>query len=483
MNHPLRPSDFIAPAKIAAAMRARSREQDALDTACGWPEIETAARHAEEQRALDESKYEEDDYDLDLVAASDWEGMPVPERKWIVPGWIPSGAVTSVAGKGGAGKSLAVQQWLSAISVGAEFMGLRSACPMPVMYVNCEDTQDELHRRQVAIANAMGRSLGGFSSNMLLAPRVGLENALGTITDRGKFAPSELFNAIQFNAIRMGIKVVALDNAMQHFVGNPNDNGEVTRFLNALTALALAIDGAVVLVAHTAKADGSEFMGCMAWENGVRCRLYMTRETDDDGKEIIGSDRRILSRNKANMAGIGERIEMEWQGGAFVPAIQTGDDGADAQHEAAFLRCLDEATAAKRNVSHTPSVNYAPKVFAAMQAANKASKRNLERAMQRLFDKGQIVANSYLWNDEGRRPKSGIKRAESCPNRRPNPRPHTMPEPPEPLGPNPPAHSLYTTYISGAGPDGPPPLTDDEYLAILEADAAIAEAMGWEERP
>jgi RecA-family ATPase len=398
---------------------------------------------------------------LQLIDVGDWQGLPVPEREWIVPGWILPRAVTLIAGAGGTGKSLLIQQWLSAIALGDPFLGTRGTAPVPVLYVNCEDDTLELHRRQDAIAKAAGRQLSTYAGKVHLVARVGHNNPLGTVGDDGKFQSTALYRDIRDAALKIGAKVVALDNAMQHYVGNLNDPAAVTAFCNALARLALNINGAVILAGHVAKADGSQFAGTMAWENAVRTRLFLSRETDADGEEIEDSDRRYLTRGKGNYARKGDRLEMTWHAGAFYSESpeNTGQDFADEQHESAFLRCLDEATAQRRNSSHSIGANYAPTLFATFKTAGGVKKKDLERAMSRLFDRSQIIANSYLWHDEKSRPKSGIKRAENVPDHRPEPVPHTVPKPPEPIPQTVPRTPPYTTY-NGAGPDGPLPLTE-----------------------
>jgi RecA-family ATPase len=418
--------------------------------------------------------------ELELISVSAWEGKPIPERRWVIRDWIPLHGVTLLAGRGGTGKSLMAQQWASAISVGAEFMGLRSTAPMSSLYVNCEDPADELHRRQDAIAKALGRSLGSFSQRLYLAARMGAENALGTLDERGHFRPSRLFDALRMSCIELGFRVLVLDNAMQLFVGNQNDNGEVTRFLNALSGIALVIDGAVILVAHTAKLDGSEFAGCMAWENAVRSRLYLTRDPDDEAGDV-----RLLSRNKANASAIGDRLEIEWHAGAFRAVDRGNPDGSEARHEAAFLKCLAEATAARRNVSDKPSAAFAPKIFAGMAGGKQSGQKALGQAMQRLFDKGQIVANFPLWRDPAqRRQVYGIARA-NCAGAHQTP----AQTPAQTLAPNASNQAAQTASQTlpilriGAGPDGPPPLSEEDYVASLAADVAIAEELGWEAQP
>lgn len=394
---------------------------------------------------------------LQLIDVGDWQGLPVPEREWIVPGWILPRAVTLIAGAGGTGKSLLIQQWLSAIALGDPFVGICSTAPMPVLYINCEDDQLELHRRQAAIAVASLRELSEYSGKMSIAVRLGFDNPLGVVDQLGVFKPTQLYNELRDSACRRGVRVIALDNAMQLFVGNLNDPLQVTRFCNALARLALDIDGAVILAGHIAKADGSQFAGTMAWENSVRSRLFLERETVN-GEELEQSDRRYLSRGKANYARKGDRLAMTWHNGAFHSDTPNavGLNITETHDEDAFLRCLDAATAQRRNVSDKPSVSYAPKIFSKMKERGNVNKAALERAMERLFNRGEIIANTFLWKDEKGRSKSGIVRVEHTAEFPPNRPPERSPDPNIPFTRTTPHTPVYTSYI-GAGPEAHPP--------------------------
>jgi len=431
---------------------------------------------------------------LKVIDVGQWDGHPVPEREWVVPGWIPPRAVTLLAGAGGTGKSLLIQQWLSAISMGDLFMGVRATAPAPVLYVNCEDDVDELHRRQHAIAKAFNRQMASYAGRVHLVARVGMDNQLGVIDEKtGKFIPSEFYREIRNAAFKVGAKVIALDNAMQIYVGNLNDPREVTVFCNALARLALDTGAAVVLAGHIAKSDGSQFAGSMAWENAVRMRLFLNRETDENGDEIENSDHRILTRGKANSARKGERLSMVWHEGAFYSDRDVKmADGREAAQDAAFLRCLDRVTEQRRHVSHMPAANYAPKVFATMSESAGSGKRALEAAMNRLIDAREIILNQELWRDEkNRRPAYGIARAkaQSCANPRANPAQTDAQTVREPCA-NPAqtrAHTpLYPTDITGGAVGcpaseqdyeigaGPQPVPDDPgYLALVEAELSL----------
>jgi RecA-family ATPase len=385
-----------------------------------------------------------------VINAGAWAGQSAPPRPWIVQGWLPSKAVTLLAGDGGTGKSLMVQQWLSCLSQGLPFIGVRGVLPVRCLYLNCEDPADELWRRQESIARALDRQMTTFADDMVIAPRLGeSDNSLGSFTEAGRFVPGALFEAVRAHCVAHGVRVLALDNVAHLYSGHENIRGEVTAFLNALSRLALEIDGAVILVGHPAKADDSQYSGSTAWENGVRNRLFLSRPDDGAGNALDNT--RILSRNKANLASIGDKISMAWHEGAFYPPGAVEDETArDAVAESTFLACLDHATQLGRNTSDKPSPAYAPKMFASMKQARGIKQRELERAMQRLFDRGEIIANAYLWHDKKSRHKAGIKRAENVPNHPPEPVPQTTPKRPEPLPQTVPHTHPYTTYNGGA---------------------------------
>ena len=56
----------------------------------------------------------------------------------------------------------------------------------------------------------------------------------------------------------MGARLVILDTAADLFGGNENDRGQVRQFMNALSRIAMKINGAVVLCAHPSRAGMSD---------------------------------------------------------------------------------------------------------------------------------------------------------------------------------------------------------------------------------
>jgi RecA-family ATPase len=239
---------------------------------------------------------------LDLVDPVSLFGIDPPERRWLWESWIPDRAVTVISGDGGTGKSLLALQLATACATGRLFLG-NTVKRCNVLVVACEDEKDELHRRQDCINREHDLSLADLEG-MTWLPRAGMENVMMLFNADGTGAKTPFFDQVISAAKSLGAGLVVLDTAADLFGGNENIRPQVRQFINALTALALAIDGTVILLAHPSqagKALGTGESGSTAWSNSVRSRLYLSRPTAEKG-EPEDKDARVLSRQKSNYA-------------------------------------------------------------------------------------------------------------------------------------------------------------------------------------
>jgi hypothetical protein len=92
---------------------------------------------------------------------SDWADRDIPERDWILPGWIPRLQATGIYGVGGVNKTDFCVQMLLARSRGLSFVGFELEAS-PVLGMFCEDTEEEIIRRATKIAASYGMSLADF---------------------------------------------------------------------------------------------------------------------------------------------------------------------------------------------------------------------------------------------------------------------------------------------------------------------------------
>lgn len=348
-------------------------------------------------------------FPLNAVYAPSLAGKPLPERQWIVPGWIPSRAVTMLNGDGGVGKSLVALQLMVSCALGRPWLGLPTK-RMKTFALFCEDDQAEVHLRLNDIARSEGVEFDDLEG-VGWAARSGLENVLmafGQQEQVGRATP--LWGALSEEIKAFGAQLVVIDTLADAFGGNENFRSQARSFIGQLRGLANAINGAVILTAHPSvagQASGTGLSGSTAWNNSVRSRIYLTRPKADDGDQ--DDNARILKRVKANYASASDQLKLRYGNGVLVADTAAGlewmtHDRADA----AFLVALRALKAEGRSVSHSPGANFAPKIMAGRPETKGFNKPDLTQAMNRLLQAGRIRGNMEVGRKPNRHPLIGL---------------------------------------------------------------------------
>ncbi len=235
-----------------------------------------------------------------------------PARDWMVEGCFLRGTVALVAGDGGIGKSLLMQQLATSAVLGRPWLGL-SVTPGRALYLGCEDDGDELHRRQWAINRALGCEMEDvLDAGLDLHARVGHDNVLMRL-DRStwKMTRTSLMDKLVVRCRRTGVQYVIVDTATQTFAGNQNDENQVVAYVNEFRRLAIAIQGVVIFTKHpsmTGRALGTGESGNVAWSNSVRARLYLHEH------KALGL---VLDGMKANYGPKLKPVPLRWERGVF----------------------------------------------------------------------------------------------------------------------------------------------------------------------
>jgi RecA-family ATPase len=337
---------------------------------------------------------------LEVVNPRELQGLPAPERQWLVPDWVPMARVTGLYGAGGEGKTRLAQMLATASAiVGGQWLGLpvRTCNSLLVFW---EDDQDEMHRRQAEVNDHFHCDFSDLSGIQWL-PRLGHDNVMMTFAD-GWPVRTSFFDEIAKAAKRHGAQLLIIDTLADVFVGNENDRAQARMFAQqVLGALARDLNGAVIVLAHPSRAgmnSGSGESGSTAWVGTFRSQLYLSTPKAGEG-EPADPDVRLLTRKKSNAARRDETIELRWRNGVFVPTRQAGILGSIERRscERVFLDLLHAIIAEGRHVSensHAP--NYAPKLFAMRPDREGFTKADFSRAMQALFAKREIAVGEYL---------------------------------------------------------------------------------------
>lgn len=250
---------------------------------------------------------------------SELQGREPAPVSFIVDGCIPRGAVTLLAGQPDVGKSYLAQQLLTAVATGHDWLG-RQVERCRTFGLFAEDSDQIFHVRQERISRHYGIEHGDLELDVAWLSRDGGNT---TLLSFGRWdttgAPSALWERqlvpFLFDA---GVQLVVIDNARRVFRGNENDANQVASFIEMLTRLAVALDGAVVLPAHPPKAGNSYFSGSGAWEGAVRAAMSLERPRHYDEYSQEPYDERVLWMRKSNWAGRRPPIPLRFVDGVFV---------------------------------------------------------------------------------------------------------------------------------------------------------------------
>jgi RecA-family ATPase len=323
-----------------------------------------------------------------------WHGKPVPERDWIVHNRIIRRNVALLSGPGGIGKSILIKQLGVAHVLGRDWLGTMPV-QGPVIYLNCEDDERELHYRFHAVLDHYGAgfdALGDFHLTAL----AGKDAVLGETSHQGIVKPTRLFDLLYKRACAIRPILVAIDTAADVFAGNENDRAQVRQFIGLLRRIAIDASCAVLLASHPSVSGmdrGDGLSGSTAWHNSVRTRLYFqsAHKPNDGGNDGL----RELRCMKSNYGPDGEVVRLRFDNGVFKPIAEPSSVERMAQEkktEALFLDLLDRLNRQGQRVSPHPSSpqNYAPKFFAKHGDTNGTGQKALETAMQRLLNAGTI---------------------------------------------------------------------------------------------
>jgi RecA-family ATPase len=335
-----------------------------------------------------------------------------PVRQWALPDWLGMGYVTLFSGAGGMGKTSIAQAMGSCIALQRDYLA-DPAQPRKVLMWACEDDEDELWRRQLAIANALKCPLSDFKDQFILQSYDGEDVELCAMVD-GRVAVSGMLAELVQQIGDYKAEVVILDNIARLYGCNENDRHQVTQFMALLTGAAKPTGAAVMLLGHPAKGLGSEYSGSTAWEGAARARLYLGRTlpdqeqpqnqpTEDDGV-------RYLSRRKANYTTKDYRV-IRYANGVMAPdeAMRPATSRPTEFAKDIVVRAVVALERmGKYGVAATNSADYLPKLANNYGLTEGVGHKQFITAMRELELAG-VLTMEVVGAYQNRSPKKGFK--------------------------------------------------------------------------
>ena len=352
----------------------------------------------------------------------DWEALTdeePPAREWAIPNWWGIGFLTLLAGPGGVGKTLLAQQMASALAVGAPFLE-RPIKPLRVLMWAGEDDADELWRRQIQIAKQMRLPLNAFT-NFIVESFAARDCTLVDMSF-GALHPTSMMDELAAQVADYDADCIILDNVARMYGGDENNRHQVTKFVNMIArACNTRKPTAQMLLAHPAKAGGSEYAGSTAWEAAVRSRWYFGRTTPD-AEENAATDinARVLSRRKSNYSGLDE-IHMEFctESGILKPIAyqeKTNVGLHPLRAERIILDALNKLVVQQVCVSDAPRAqNFAIKAMMERGLIERKNEKQLAGMLYKLMESGKIIRQA-IGTYANRTPRMGLAVAASAQN-------------------------------------------------------------------
>lgn len=391
-----------------------------------------------------------------------WSRFDPEPKAFRMAGVVPEGEVTLFTGPGGTNKSTFGLQLCAASAAGKPMLGI-AVEPGAALYVTAEDDDRENHWRLKKIAAAIGTSLNDLAGKLsVVSLRGRLNNELAIFDQEGKLRPAPAFALLRSTIQATGAKLIVLDNVGHLYIGNENDRGQVTGFINLLYQLCREQGVTIILIGHPNKA-GDSYSGSTAWLNAVRSQIVLQRPEDG-----MDPDARVLTLGKANYARPDQQLTFRWHDFALILDQDLPEDrraelaaivGANTEN-AAFLACLAERAGQGegRQVGPNSGPNYAPSQFEGMPQAKGLKRDRLKAAMDRLFSIGAIETYTFRNTSKGR-DVTIIRATPNTPEHLPRTVPEHLPQTPPNSSPEHlPPHTPLLRKGTGAAFQGSAPV-------------------------
>lgn len=374
----------------------------------------------------------------------EWSGVDPKPREWEVEGWIPRNEVTLLYGDGGIGKTLLTHQYATCAAAGVDWLG-QSTRRAKVMCFFCEDSEEELHRRQIEINRHLGLEMAATADSLRIACRRYMDNLMALWERSGAMQRTAVWAQLVGDAKAFGADVIVLDTLADIYAGDEVNRAQVTAFVKScLGRLAQEIGGSVIVLGHpslSGKSSGSGTSGSTAWSNAVRSRLYLRFPKGTEKGNV-----RELEGMKMNYGPKGGLLKLRWKSGAFeavasnmAPSVSKidlnpfkgeGGGGASAAHavgggvpgiegmvELAIVNTLRLWPEEGMSLGSAHSRTYAPRICKRLDADafEMFGPEDIEAGFERLLGRGAIKACEVA-KSASRHPVMGFREAPAPDN-------------------------------------------------------------------
>ncbi len=356
-----------------------------------------------------------------------------PDRRWLLEGCFPAGKVGMLVATGGTGKSQFALQW--AISV-ATSEGLAGAWQIgehgAVLALFAEDDEEEIHRRFRNCIHSMthgDRDAVEFykrlDANLYVKSMVAENNLMTNTIKGGEVIQTDYIQRLALTVAGVqNLKLVIIDPASRFRGGDENASQDVTRFVEALEAIAKTTGAAVLVVHHMNKAAANSTeqtqgasRGSSALTDGVRWQMNLATFTTAEAKEYaIPDDQRgyylTATITKNNYAAPQPKVILKRGDGGYLHSIAlTSNKEVKAQDlNAKIMQLVSDEEKAGRIYSKTAFSTQ----FGGISQVLAVGENTVRDALNALINSGKLIQRGGKLAAYGRAvPKAKIKLRKS----------------------------------------------------------------------
>ena len=323
------------------------------------------------------------------------EDIEEEEVEWLIPGWIPKGAITTLCADGGTGKTTLWANLLADLSNGKptilEQFGLSGLfdgweqdqrVPQKCMFVVAEDS----------VAKVLKRRLRAAGANMLNVQLIHVPEKDHEYAEKFKFVTEELRRLIKESEA-----AVCVFDPLQCFIPDGKDmskRNHMRSCLSPFVALGEETGCAFVIVMHTNKKTEVGARGRMAdsadmWD--ISRSVIMMGQADSAGKGYISNEKNSYAplAKTVLFSRDGDRLiyegTSEWRDADFAKAKKTrnNEDQVQSKLETCKNRVIQRLQGSEENTASSEEItNYL--------TGCGVSKYTRETALAQLKSNGQI---------------------------------------------------------------------------------------------
>jgi hypothetical protein len=362
--------------------------------------------------------------------SGDWSEAAMPQRPWIVPGYLMRGSVTVLAGPGSAGKSSLMVGWAVAMALGQALGHFVPKEPQKVLLYNVEDDADEQRRRLSAALRPFGAAPRDIAGRIIRCGPSGVGTLLAQDQATGEFEATDAMAALDRLIAETNPDVVGLDPLVELHTADENDNTALRLVLAHLRDICRRRKCAVLLAHHTRKGavagDMDAIRGAGSIVGAGRAGYTVVPMTQDEAVELdieIVHRRRFFRVDSAKgnyapptEAAWHELQEYELDNGETVAAVVPWAAPRANKEAAPEVLALIGADIERG----TPGGPYSPRLapdqprsIAALLAQHGIQAPAAQKqVLKSLFARGYRVEE---WRDGKRMPRSGIRGPNGLP--------------------------------------------------------------------